>query len=47
MFFHEFESVLALVDVILMQTRKFFCEYSHSDLTAKVLSLRDFVLHIR
>ena len=28
-----------------MQTRKFFREYSHGDLTAKVLSLETFVLY--
>ena len=28
---------LAIVDIILMQMQKFFCRYSHSDLTAKVL----------
>ena len=28
-----------------MQTQKFFHEYSHGDLTAKVLSLKTFVLY--
>ena len=28
-----------------MQTQKFFCQYSHGDLTTKVLSLQTFVLY--
>ena len=44
MFSHEFQSTLALVDVVLMQTWQFICEYSHGDLTVKVLSLRRFTL---
>ena len=47
MFSREFQSALALLDVVLMQTRKFFHEYSHGDLTAKVLSLEGFVLYDR
>ena len=39
-FLHEFQSALALVDVVLMQTQKFFHEYLRGDLTAKVLSLK-------
>ena len=38
-------SVLALVDTVLMQMQKVFHEYSHGDLTAKVLSLGSFVLY--
>ena len=34
-----------LVDVVLMQTQKFFCRYSHGDLTTKVLSIESFVLY--
>ena len=45
MFSRKFQSALSLVDVVLMQTWKFFCEYSHSDLTAKVLSHGSFVLY--
>ena len=33
-----------LVDVVLMQLQKVFHKYSHSDLTAEVLSLESFVL---
>ena len=43
--FYEFQSDLALVDVVLMQTQKFFCQYSHGDLPTKVLSLGSFVLY--
>ena len=45
MFSCEFQSALQLVDVVLMLTQKFFREYSHSDLTVKVLSLESFVLY--
>ena len=45
MFSHKFQSVLALVDAVLVQTWKFFCKYPHSDLTMKVLSLGSFVLY--
>ena len=45
MFSHEFQSFLALVDIVLMQMQKFFCEYSHGDLTAKALTLERFVLY--
>ena len=47
MFSHKFQSVLAFVDVVLMQTQKSFHKYlySHGDLTAKVLSLDSFVLN--
>ena len=45
MFFHKFQSVLALVDFVLMQTQKFFREYLHGDLTTNVLSLESFVLY--
>ena len=38
MFSHEFQSILALVVIVLMQMWKFFCEYSQSDLTMKVCS---------
>ena len=34
-----------LVGIIMMQTRKFFHEYSHSEQTANVLSLESFVLY--
>ena len=34
-FSHEFQSVLVLVDVVLMQTQKFFHEYSHGDLYSR------------
>ena len=44
MFSHEFQSVWALMDIVLMQTQNFFREYSHGDLTAKVLALECFVL---
>ena len=43
MFSCKFQSTLVLVDVVLMQMRKFFHEYTHGDLTAKVLSLESFV----
>ena len=43
MFSYEFQSALVLVDIVLMQTQKFFCEYPHGDLTAEVLSLESFV----
>ena len=33
MFSHEFQSALALVNVILMQMQKCFLKYSHGDLT--------------
>ena len=39
MFSCEFQGVLALVDVVLLQKQMFFHEYSHGDLTAKVLAL--------
>ena len=45
MFSHEFQSALALVDVVLIQMQKFFHEYSHGDLTTKVLSLESFALY--
>ena len=45
MFSQEFQSVLALVDVILIEMQKFFSEYSYGDLTVKGLSLESFVLH--
>ena len=45
MFFHKFQSVLALVDIVLMQTQNFFHEYSHGNLTVNVLSLGSFVLY--
>ena len=45
MFSHEFQSVWALMDIVLIQTRKFFHEYSHGDLTAKVLAVEHFVLY--
>ena len=45
MFFHKFQSALALVHVVLLQTQKFFCEYSHGDLTVNVLSFGRFVLY--
>ena len=44
MFSHEFQSALALVDIVLMQIQKFFRKYSQGDLTMKVLSLGSFVL---
>ena len=44
MFSHEFQSAFVLVDVVLMQTQKFFSEYSQGDLTVKVLSHKSFVL---
>ena len=43
--FRRLEIFSASFCVILMQTRKFFCEYSHGDLTAKVLSRETFVLY--
>ena len=43
--FHKFQGALALVDIVLMQTQKLFCEYSHGDLTTKILSLESFVLY--
>ena len=52
MFSCKLPSVLAFTDLLahqshafLMQTRKFFCKYSHGDLTAKVLFLKTFVLY--
>ena len=52
MFSCKFPSVLAFRDLLahqshafLMQTRKFFCKYSHGDLTAIVLFLETFVLY--
>ena len=45
MFSREFQSAMVLVDIVLMQTQQFFHEYSHGDLTAKVLSLKSFVLY--
>ena len=43
---NEFQSTLALVDVVLMQTQNFFHEYPQDDLiTMTVLSLRSFVLY--
>ena len=45
MFFCEFQSPLALVDVVLMQAHNLFRKYSQGDLTAKVLFLGSFVLH--
>ena len=43
--FRKFQTALVLVDVVLMQTQKFFHEYSHGDLTMKALSLSSFVLY--
>ena len=40
MFFRIFKSVLALVDIVLMQMQKNFCEYSHGGLITKVLSFK-------
>ena len=34
-----------LVEVVLMQTQKFFCEYLHGNLTAKALSFKSFILY--
>ena len=45
MFSHKFQSVWALVDIVLMQTQKFFRKYSHGDLTTKILALEHFVLY--
>ena len=45
LFSHEFQSVLALVDIVLMQMQKFFQEYLHGDLTTKVLTLKCFELY--
>ena len=39
-------SVLPLVDIVLMQTWKFFCEYLYGDLTRKVLAIKYFVQYI-
>ena len=42
---HErFQSASVFVDVVLMQTQKFFSEYSNGDLTTNVLTLKGFVL---
>ena len=38
----KFQSALALVDIVLMQKWKFFHEYSHGDLTAKVLACESY-----
>ena len=47
MFSHECQSVLALVDFVLIQMWKFSANsYSHGDLTVEVLSLGSFVLGI-
>ena len=45
MFFHKLQSVLALLDIVLMQTQRFFCEDSHGDLTARGLSIGSFVVY--
>ena len=45
MFFGKFQSLLSLVDVILMQTQKIFRKHSHGDLIAKVLALKRFMLY--
>ena len=39
MFSCKFQSVLALVGIVLLETQNFFRKYSHGDLTAKVLAL--------
>ena len=37
--FPQIQSVLALMDVVLMQMQMFFCKYSHGDRITKVCSL--------
>ena len=36
---YEFQSALVLVEVVLMQTLRFFYECSHDDLTLKVFTI--------
>ena len=47
MYSQKLQGVLGLMDIVLMQTQKFFREDAYGDLTMKVLSLESFVVYCK